>query len=195
MPSADEIFKKIDANSDGSISKDEFTKSHEAMKARWASRFHHKSPAAQSDAKSDDKKPADKKPEPKKSDDKKPGDKKSETPKSEKPADKQPDKKPADKAEAKAEAATEQVPAVSEAPAVIEIPATAKVKASPARNTVELKASALWDFSSRVTALTLENWGDEARPLTIVGRQFAQALTSGRPPTLVAQLPEPPAPE
>lgn len=161
------MFKKIDADGDGTISKAEFTKSHEALKARFTSHFHHKKPEAKSDGKPGEKKPEPKKEEGKKSDDKKP----------------EPKKKP--KGDDKAEAPT-QDPAVTEsAPAEAAEPTTEKVS--------DRAASKLWQFASGMTVRTIGGLRDEARPLELVGLQFSKALQAE--PTFVAQLPDSPASE
>ncbi len=111
MPTPEEVFKKLDKDGNGSISKDEFMKSHEEMKARmdkmrdaWKSRMSGKGPEKKPEpkkpeGKGDDKKP-DAKPE-KKPDDKKPDDKKADA--------KKPEKQNADEEDDDAPAAASQV--------------------------------------------------------------------------------------
>jgi hypothetical protein len=87
MPSADEIFKRMDKDGNGSVSKDEFTQAHEAFVSRFASHHGHHKSLGNEHAKRSDHKPAEKNAEPKKTDgkgaaEKKPVEKKPESKKS-----------------------------------------------------------------------------------------------------------------
>jgi hypothetical protein len=77
FPSIEEIFKKLDANGDGSVTLEEFRKAHEEMRRRWSAAAEKKPDDKKSDDKKGDKKAGEKKSDDKKkSEDKKPAEKK-----------------------------------------------------------------------------------------------------------------------